>query len=142
MADIPIVTITKSSPTSSLTQYTIRPSRTSVSGVSFQTSYNGNLIFIPVAGTRRKIANLGEIEARELFFEEGYDSDDNLGQFYDTVGADDNLEDYEEDPCIDLGETILPPDAPHTVRNIRTTPTGDDTSPTNEDITPTNTMTI
>ena len=135
--DSPIETITGSIVASSLTQFPIIPLRTDVNGVSFQNNHDGNSIYIPAAGIRRKIASSGEIAAQELIFEEGYDSDDNLGPFYDEVGADDNIEDYEEAPCITLDEMIILPDIPPTVNETPTIPTEDDTYPTNKDITPT-----
>ena len=81
------------------------PSRTIVSGATFQTNRDPNAICVPEPGSRRVFSNAGGITYGEELFEQTYNSDNKTSSFFDAVQNEEQVDDYEMAVQISINTT-------------------------------------
>ena len=89
-----------------------------VNGSKFQKDNNGNAISVPRTEGRREIANCGATDSDIAMFEEGYDSDNDIGPFYDAVMTEEEMDDYKEDITVPLVQPALSHPMPPSMRQL------------------------
>ena len=91
------------------------PSRMDINEITFQLYNNGKAICIPEPVVRRKLLNITATSIDDDDDEDGYDSDGNLGPFFDAVEDEEDIDKYVED-------TLAPSSPEHQLHTPDTLP--------------------